>query len=167
MTDVSVLLDRTRFAQIWTAEGVCPPAARPGEDNCDNARIGNVKFLGERLEIVGNLSHFLNPVVAPSSARLQKLDVIHNDEIKAPLALQAPGACGPAARSRGPPVLVDIKGDALDLSRDLDQASELIFVNRTSADVRGGNRCLLGGRSELPIAPRDISREKKPNDARH
>src|SRR5581483_10799490 len=91
---VGVLLDRARLAQIGELRAlVLAVLDLPRE--LRQRQNGNVKLLGERLQLVGDLGDFLDAVVgAAARGALEELDVVDDDEVEAALALQAAGAGG-------------------------------------------------------------------------
>ena len=156
---VGILLDRAGFAQIRELRAfilaLLDLAGELGE-----RKDRHVQLLGERLQPGGDLRDLLNAALcgAPGRAR-QKLEIIHDDEAEAPLALQPPRAGGKLGNGDAAG-LVDIKRQVLELLGDLDDAVEFVGIDAAAADALGRNIGLLGDDAGGELLSRHFEREE-------
>ena len=95
---------------------------------------------------------------------LDELDVVDDDQIEAPLALQAPGA-GDELRDRDAAGVVDVERDRLHLLAGDDEAGELLLGQVAAADLVGGHAGLLGDDAGGELLGRHFEREEADRSA--
>jgi len=105
---------------------------------------GNVQLLGKRFQPRGDLGDLLHAALgcAFRGAR-EELEIVHNDEAEAPLALEPPRARGKLCNGDAAG-LVDIKWQMLQLLGDFDDAVEFVGVDASPADALRRDIGLLG-----------------------
>ncbi len=139
---VRVLLDRPGFTQVRELRALVVAAfdlTRELGERDDR----NTELLRQRLHARGDLGQLLNAVLAFFRGAREKLEVVHHEQIKAMLALEA-ARTGRELRDGNAAGLVDMQGKALHFSHSLMQATELLAAHVTTADLERGHAGLLG-----------------------